>query len=78
MCYAMVSVAAAGVGGIAAAVLLLHLPAVLCRKHGACPDTFSRGEKAGRASASWLGRWQKFSESVHRLVSMPHDDNRNV
>lgn len=78
MCHATVSAAAAGVGGIAAAVLLLHLPAVLCRRHGACPDSFSHGEKAGRASAFWLGKWQKFSESIHGLVSMPQDDNRNV
>lgn len=40
MCHAIVSVAAAGAGGIATPVPLLHLPAVLL------------GKKVGRASAS--------------------------
>lgn len=62
----MVSVSAAGVAGIAATVLFLHLPAVPCRRHGACPDVFSHGN------------WSNFSGSIHRLVSMHQDDNRNV
>lgn len=44
VCHAMVS--AAGAGDIATTVLVwLHLPAVLCRRHGSCPNAFSHGKK---------------------------------
>lgn len=57
---ATVSVAAAGVSGTAAPVLLLYLPVVLRRRHAACPDACSHGKKAGRASAFSLGDRQEF------------------
>lgn len=49
--------AAGGVSGVATIVLLLHLPAVLCRRD-ACPDTISHGKKVGRVPASSLRNWR--------------------